>query len=270
MTHNKEKLIKGRSWEKRRKAGYIGNSYPLLLRSMASFAAMSLFFMSAIAANTPMYAEAEESSTNDNFDGSTYNLSDGETSPNNKWIQSWTGKGEAGTMTIHSTGNEVFFAKPKAPTSPDETHSSLTLSTNKWQDIEINLKVRTKEQLRQNSDPNAWEAAWVMWRYVDSYHHYYFVVKENGIELGKKDNNRQAEEQVFLHTAKSPKLELGEWSNWKIKMEGEHIQVYLNGDKVADYTDDDMSDTLSKPGAVGLYTEDAYVQFDNVHISSPS
>lgn len=106
-----------------------------------------------------------------------------------------------------------------------------------------------------------------MWRYVDSYHHYYFVVKPNGIELGKKDNNQQAEEQVFLHTADSPKLELGAWSVWTIKMEGNHIQAFVNGDKVADYIDDSMSDTLSRPGVIGLYTEDAEVQFDNVQIS---
>jgi len=269
MIHFKSKQIKDQSSKKRERRTDVEKSHSLRLRLVASFTAMTLVFMSTLAASTPVFA-AEEPSVYDNFDGMTYNLSDGETSPNGKWVQSWTGKGESETVTIHSTGNEVFSAEPKTSASPGETHSSLTLSTKKWQDVEINLKVRTKEQLRQNSDPNSWEAAWVMWRYVDSYHHYYFVIKENGIELGKKDNNRQAEEQVFLHTSDSPRLQLGEWSNWKIKMEGEHIQVYVDGNKVADYTDDDMSDTLSKPGAVGLYTEDAHAQFDNVRISPVS
>jgi len=230
---------------------------------------MTVVLMLATAVSAPALAsmEAEPSTTYDNFDGDAYNLSDGEASPNGKWFQSWTGEGKAGTVTICSIGKQVFYERPKAPVSSNETHSSLALTTNKWQDVEISLKVRTMQQLRQNGDPNSWEAAWLMWRYVDSYHHYYFVVKPNGIELGKKDNNQQAEEQVFLHTADSPKLELGAWSVWTIKMEGNHIQAFVNGDKVADYIDDSMSDTLSRPGVIGLYTEDAEVQFDNVQIS---
>lgn len=225
--------------------------------------------MSACAANVPV-ALGATSNLYDNFEGSIYNLSDGQTSPNGKWLQAWTGYGKAGTVTILSNGNEIFYAKPKASTSPQETHSALTLTTKQWQDVEIHLKVRTKQQLRQNSAPNTWEAAWVMWRYVDSHHHYYFILKPNGIELGKKDNDRQAEEQVFLYTADSPKLQVDKWSNWIIKMQSNHIQAYINNVKVVDYVDNTMSDTLSGAGAVGLYTEDAHVQFDNVYISSLS
>jgi hypothetical protein len=206
----------------------------------------------------------------DNFEGKTYNLSDGQTSPNGKWFQAWTGFGKAGIVTIPSTDNEVFFAKPNASGSLQETHSSLTLSTKKWQDLEIHLEARTVQQLRQHTLPNSWEAAWLMWRYIDSYHHYYFVLKSDGIELGKKDNNEQAEKQIFMYTADSPKLQLDKWSDWTIKMEGNHIQVYINSSKVADYIDKTASTATSKPGAVGLYTEDASVQFDDVYISALS
>src|SRR5581483_1663821 len=232
--------------------------------------ALTVTLMSACTSNAAPVMAVSSRTLYDNFEGNTYNLLDGQTSPNGKWFQAWTGFGKAGVVSILSTGNEVFFAKPKTSTSPQETHSSLTLTTKKWQDLEINLKVRTKQQLRQNSAPNAWEAAWVMWRYVDSYHHYYFILKPNGIELGKKDNDRQAEEQVFLYTAGSPKLQLDKWSNWTIKMQGNHIQVYVNSIKVVDYTDNTMSNTLSEPGAIRLYTEDAHVQFDNAYISQLS
>jgi hypothetical protein len=65
--------------------------------------------------------------------------------------------------------------------------------------------------------------------------------------------------------ANSPKLQLDKWSNWTIKMQGNHVQVYVNNIKVVDYTDNVISNTLSKPGAVGLYKEDVHVQFDDVY-----
>jgi hypothetical protein len=264
MFYNNRSLAIVRSFKNQEKE--MPNILPSFLRSLVASSAMTVVFMSAACANTATPAFGT-SNLYDNFEGNMYNLSDGQTSPNGKWFQAWTGHGKAGVVTILSTGNEVFFAKPKASTSPQETHSSLTLTTKNWQNAEIHVKVRTKQQLRQNSAPNTWEAAWVMWRYVDSYHHYYFILKPNGIELGKKDNDRQAEEQVFLYTTGSPKLQLDKWSNWTIKMQGNHIQVYVNSLKVADYIDNTMSHTLSNPGAVGLYTEDAHVQFDDVYIS---
>src|SRR5438067_13892860 len=105
-------------------------------------------------------------------------------------------------MLLSSTGsNRIFYEKPLASKSLSETHSSLTLATSEFQDIDISLKVKTKEQLRQGSAPNPWEAAWVMWRYQADWHHYYFIFKSNGIELGKKQNEIQSDSHMFLYTA---------------------------------------------------------------------
>jgi hypothetical protein len=41
---------------------------------------------------------------------------------------------------------------------------------------------KTDKQLRQNSTPNPWEVAWIMWRYQDDWHHYYFIFKPNGVD----------------------------------------------------------------------------------------
>jgi hypothetical protein len=102
-----------------------------VLRLIVATSVMTGIFMSATGANIVLMPALGASSRTlyHNFEGSSYNLSDGQTSPNNKWFQAWTGHAKAGAVTIVSTGNEVFFAKPEASMSLQETHSSLTLTT---------------------------------------------------------------------------------------------------------------------------------------------
>ena len=210
----------------------------------------------------------------DDFEAPTYTIGDNQTSPNGKWFSKYNGFGSSGTVTITTptpmgSNNTVFYEEPKSSMSPTETHSALTLTTQTYQDVEMNLKVKTNKQLRQNSTPNPWEVAWIMWRFQDDWHHYYFIFKPNGIELGKKQNERQAEEQIFLYTANEPKLKVDAWNTWHIKMSGNHIQIWLeNADgswqRVVDYHD---NTPIVGPGNIGLYTEDAHVQFDDVYIA---
>jgi hypothetical protein len=212
----------------------------------------------------------------ENFEGRTYTITDNQTSPNGKWFNKYSGLGTSGTVRITSSlppysnnNNTVFYEKPKASTNPNETHAALTLTSQVYEDVEMHLKVKTNQQLRQNSIPNPWEVAWFMWRYQDDWHHYYFIFKPNGVELGKKQNENQTEEQIFLYTANHPVLKINEWDTWYLKMSGNHIEIWLemaNGfwQRVVNHYD---NEPILGPGKVGLYTEDAYVQFDDVYIA---
>ncbi|MDP9015726.1 MAG: DUF1080 domain-containing protein [Thermoproteota archaeon] len=210
----------------------------------------------------------------DNFEGPLYTITDNQTSPNGKWFNKYNGFGASGTvivspLTTTATNNTVFFEGPKSSTNPNETHAALTLTTQTYEDVEMQLRVKTNEQLRQNSTPNPWEVAWIMWRFQDDWHHYYFIFKPNGVELGKKQNENQAEEQIFLYTANEPELKINEWNTWHIKMSGNHIEIWLkmadgSWQKVVDYHD---NAPILGPGNIGLYTEDAHVQFDDVYIA---
>ena len=211
----------------------------------------------------------------DNFEGPLYTITDNHTSPNGKWFNKYNGFGASGTvivapLTTNATNNNtVFFEEPKSSTNPNETHAALTLTTQTYEDVEMQLKVKTNEQLRQNSTPNPWEVAWIMWRFQDDWHHYYFIFKPNGVELGKKQNENQAEEQIFLYTANEPELKINEWNTWHIKMFGNHIEIWLkmadgSWQKVVDYHD---NAPILGPGNIGLYTEDAHVQFDDVYLA---
>ena len=177
----------------------------------------------------------------DDFQGGTYKLTDGQKSPNGKWLSKWNAAGEMGVKT--ENGNNVFYGFPKTATSPGQTFSSFALSTQKFSDMTLELDMKTYKQLRQNSAPNSWESAWVIWRWTDLFHHYYFVLKTSGIEFGKKDTSCNCEKQVFLKTSSSPILKLNTWDHVKISSIGKHTAIWLDGVKVVDMDDPSYSST---------------------------
>ena len=130
------------------------------------------------------------------------------------------------------------------------------------------------KQLRKNSPPNPWESVWIMWHYTDNFHWYALQLKTNGIQLEKKDNDiKNDTSEIFLVTKSSPILNFGSWQKVRILHQGSntftpHIQIWIDNEKVIDYIDNKIpnSMTLSKEGVIGLYSEDAYVRFDNIYI----
>ena len=119
-----------------------------------------------------------------------------------------------------------------------------------------------------NSAPNTWETAWVMWRWTDLFHHYYFTIKTNGIEFGKKDTSCSCEQQVFLKTGSTPTLSLGTWDHIKISSIGKHTTIWVDGIKVVDMDDPSYSSTADMSGGyIGPYNEDASSAFDKVTVT---
>jgi hypothetical protein len=203
----------------------------------------------------------------DDFESSTYKLKDGQTSPNAKWRDEYNGFGAAGVLT---DGNDnSFFMYPKKSIVQSETHSNLVRTVKKYKNFDVSVDMATEKQLRQNNRPSPWEAAWILFRYADKFHHYYFVLKNNGYELGKVDNDRSINKQLFLVTeeSNSTRLHIGIWQHLRINMNNNHIRVWMNGSKIIDFIDTNMTDALKK-GYIGLYDEDALVKFDNIYIKS--
>lgn len=242
----------------------LSTSYTVTVRSVRDLAGNTMVTPKVWSFKT---ASSTGSASNiyDNFGGSTYSLKDGMTSPNGKWLDKWNGYGQAGVKTL--SGNNIFYQIPKSSTSSSETHSGLVVSTQKFSDFTLDIDMNTFKQLRQNSPPNTWETAWVMWRWVDLYHHYYFVIKTNGFEFGKKDTSCNCEQQVFLKTGSSPKVQIGAWNHVKISSVGKHTIIWVGGSKVVDMDDPSYNSAKMSSGFIGLYNEDASVGFDNVYWS---
>jgi hypothetical protein len=174
-----------------------------------------------------------------------------------KWTQAWNGYG---TIKIE---NGTLMMAPKASTSPGETHSALIRSGDlNSNDYIYNVKMNTAEQLRTGNAPNYWEVGWLTFRHQDNYRFYYFVLKPNGIELGKALGNNQ---QAFLVTESTPKLQLGQWNNFRITLKGANVKVFINGSLVTDYTD---TNNPFLTGGIGLYNEDAKVYYDDVVVTA--
>jgi len=168
--------------------------------------------------------------------------------------QTWWGNAlfGPGSVTLSST----------TPVSPAETHSALVTSKRTWRDPAISFSTTTLGQLRRGSAPNPWEVGWVMFRFRDLANYYYFIVKTNGFELGKKQGS---DAQIFLATGDMPRLSVAAPRSVQIRVEGARIRVSVDGVQVIDFTD---PHPLTGPGSVGLYEEDSQVRFDSFSASS--
>jgi len=151
--------------------------------------------------------------------------------------------------------------------SYDETYSALSALHAEWRNYRVSLRVKTEKQLR-SSMPNPWEVAWILFRFQNIYNFYYFILKTNGVELGKRENGDffGPSSQIFLYTHGSPTLQFGEWYNFRIEVlnmnnNAVKIRVWINGKIVVDYLD---TETTLLYGGIALYVEDSVSAFDDV------
>ncbi|WP_337863962.1 DUF1080 domain-containing protein, partial [Nitrososphaera sp.] len=231
---------------------------------------------------SPAPLREPQGSLYDDFSGEEYTSGNYQVSPNGKWYHYYSGSranpGKQGVKASATSPGNVFFQDTPSPTSVDQTYSTLTLSTASYKNFEMSMDVRTAAQTRINSPPKPWEVAWVFWHAVgqgtepvDRTHFYYFVVKTNGVEIGKYDGGTNPASQKIIankyYPAETPiNNKIGEWQNWKITVVGDHIVVRVNGAVVFDIYDSASFDS----GRVGLYNEDAKTEYRNVAITPMS
>ena len=156
----------------------------------------------------------------------------------------------------------VLVLSPNAAISAEKTHAALLITRATYSDrIAFGGRVQTVKQLRVGSSPNPWECAWLVWNYSDDDHFYYLAVKPTGWELGKRDPAYQGG-QRFLATG-SDAFPVGAWHDFLIVQEGNVITIRLNDVEIVTFTDSERPYTR---GNIGLYTEDAEVQIDDISV----
>jgi hypothetical protein len=179
------------------------------------------------------------------------------------WTTIHDGYGKVGVETVED-GQQVHFLSPTVAMAPEDTHAALKVKNRPLGDLQLDLRVRTVDQLRQGSPPNPWEAAWTVWHYTDDQHFYYLLLKPNGWELGKRDPAYPGG-QRFLASDNVPVYYFNTWYRVRIVQVGTTIKAWVNDLPLASFTDQERPYTS---GRVGLYTEDAYAQFANVNVRS--
>jgi len=146
------------------------------------------------------------------------------------------------------------------PVAADETHSALITTKRTWTDATIGFSTTTLKQLRQTTAPNTWEVGWVLFHFTDLENYYWFMLKTNGFELGKKQGS---DTQQFLVSGDLPAIAVGQQRRIHVKTLGPRIQVFVDGAKLVDYVDPHPL----KAGSVGLYEEDAQVRFNSFSVN---
>jgi hypothetical protein len=169
-----------------------------------------------------------------------------------------------------AAGSErLIRMQPMASTSAGETHAFLAVSSQSFGQggtpYHFSGQMRTVKQLRAAA-PNAWEVGWLVWNYADNDHLYYFVLKPNGWEIGKRDPRYVVpgvnDGQKIMATGESMKLALGRWYQFDIKVKGAEAEIFVDGKLLTKFRDTD-SDPLPA-GRVGLYGEDALCEWKQI------
>jgi hypothetical protein len=169
-----------------------------------------------------------------------------------------------------ATGDRLLEMTPMVATRPGETHSALAVSTRAHGAGAVPYRfsgaARTLRQLRTGSAANAWEVAWVFWNFQDNNHLYYFILKPNGWEIGKRDPRYVVrgvnDGQKIMATGEAVKASLGEWYRFDVRVNGAEADIFIDGQLVCRFQDSDGARLTS--GRVGLYTEDACCQWNDV------
>jgi hypothetical protein len=175
------------------------------------------------------------------------------------WHLAYSGFGSA--RGVEDEQGWRYRLAPRAVDRSDETSAALALSDRELGDLEVSARMRTEEQLRR-PEGNPWEVAWLLWHYTDDQHFYYIALKPNGWELGKAHPDHPGA-QRFLATGSSPEFPTGRWYDVRVDQVGNRIQVSVDGEPIVDFRDEEEPYLR---GAVGLYTEDAAVEFSHIRL----
>lgn len=147
-------------------------------------------------------------------------------------------------------------------TSTSETHAALSVSVGSFGDGTTIAEFSTNKQLRKK--PNAWERAWFLWHYTDNLHFYYLTLKANGWEIGKEDPDYPGNQQ-FLCTGSNYTWAVGSWNHVEVVSSGTTftVKATVNGTlrTLCTYTDTAANAAQYTSGKIGLYTEDASVDW---------
>ena len=209
-------------------------------------------------------------SINDPFNGSTYTLVSGGVTPNGLWKAEYANGSGAGVQSASGYTN-VFWAQPRTSFSGTglDSYSCLVLSQNGFNDFDLTLDMRTRSQIRTAFPARKWEAGQIFWRYSDAYHHYYFVMKQDGgCEFGKKDNPNSTDTVQIIYDGPPPSSGGNLWQIVRVRAEGKRHSVYLDGTLIIDTYDSGNSGATAAmaAGKVGMYAQDAFAEWRNLQL----
>jgi hypothetical protein len=174
------------------------------------------------------------------------------------WKAEKTGSGEGSIWKVvedNTAPSKTGYALAQTAESPGNVFNICVVEDSKYKDVELSVSCKA---IRGNRD----QGGGFVWRYQDNNN--YYLCRMNPLEDNYRvykvvNGKRSAEFQDA--TVKVP---VGEWHTLKVKMEGDHIQCYLDDGTQLDVKDS----TFKEAGKVGLWTKaDAQTHFDDFKVS---
>jgi hypothetical protein len=175
------------------------------------------------------------------------------------WKVDKTGKGDGSAWSVvadDSAPSKTGFALMQTAESPSALFNLCILDDSQFLDGEVMVDFKA---VKGDHD----QGGGILWRYQDANN--YYVARMNPLESNLRLYKVVDGKRIQLGTDDKVKAETGTWHTLKIKHVGKRIEVFFDGNKLLDTTDD----TLSKAGKVGLWTKaDAQTRFDRFRISA--
>lgn len=216
-----------------------------------------------------------------------YPLTINQNTKDGKWRCKYIGSGN-----VFATDSPLgFHLIPKAATNYTndssgvgyETYACEVLSNTVYTNFTLDFDATCIKRLRtgyskygvNQQGPQPWETWWIFFRFTDedpkSNHHYYFLLRPDHPEFGKKDNapgDTTVEQQIYLpRVSELPQQEVGKKNHVTVNTVGNRFVITVDGVKVIDYTDNAIKDpTKMAKGLVGFYCEDSEVKIENIKI----
>ena len=169
-------------------------------------------------------------------------------------------------------GKGVFLSKgrlrlvPQVSVRASDTNSTLVVSRQQFgpSALQFNSTWTSKKTTRVGK-ANPWETGWLVWDYIDPDHFTYLVLKPNGWEVGRRDPS-QPGTQRFIVDADEPVTPIGMTRKVTIKRVGELTTITVDGTPLTSFT----LPAEERHGSVGMYSEDAVVDWTRVQAFTPA
>jgi hypothetical protein len=174
------------------------------------------------------------------------------------WKAEKTGKGDGSVWKVvedASAPSKSGYVLAQTAESPNGLFNVCVVNDTNLNDVEISVAFKA---IKGKND----QGGGLVWRYQDANN--YYICRMNPLEDNYRVYKVVAGKRTQFETKEKLTVKANEWHNLKVEMEGNHIECYLDGEKMLDVKDD----TFPKPGKVGLWTKsDAQTYFDDFRVS---
>jgi hypothetical protein len=173
------------------------------------------------------------------------------------WKAEKTGKGEGSVWKVvedATAPSKNGYVLDQTAESPNGVFNICVADVPELKDVELMVAFRA------NKGKNDQGGGFV-WRFQDANN--YYICRMNPLEDNYRVYKVIAGKRVQLETKEQLTVKPHEWHKLKVKMEGDRIECFLDGEKMLDVKDD----AIQKAGKVGLWTKaDAQTSFDDFRV----